>query len=201
MKNTQSEDLSQSLTSLSKFLLANQNNNEHGMNITMTHGFLYSMISSPCSILPTDWMFVIFGGLPKFQSIEQQQEIYTATLALHDAVNNQLLLGSKTNLFLWVDDGQIIDIYLADDKVIANFCSGYVKGYILDPILKEALMKLGEPSLSFFLALIKLAITPSDSNDRLNSGADEKNPETLVRNVDSDMRKTLQCIMAENYKN
>lgn len=176
------EDFLKDLITVDNFLASNKN--EFGMNITMVHGFLYSMISSPCMIMPSDWMFVIFGGIPEFESLKQHKEVDKAILALHDFVKEKLLLRSKDDLYVWGNNGQLISLEKASDMMLTEFCSGYVKGYLLDPILKNAFIKLPDLTLSFFLATIKL-------------GADSKGK--TRKNINDDMRKTLQGLLIENY--
>ena len=139
-------EVSQNLKSLSDFLAFNKTNNEFGMNATMFHGFLYALISSPIVIMPNDWMYVLFGGFPEFQSVEQQREVYESALALHGFVKLKLDAHEREGLLIWEDNAGEIDLMIASDSVLSDFCTGYVKGYLLDPVVKDTFIEL--PDLS-----------------------------------------------------
>jgi yecA family protein len=177
------DNLSQdAIALLSVFLIENKKKNENSMNINMVQGFLYALISSPCLIMPSDWMFVIFGGVPTFQSVEQNKKTITAILSLYNSIKNKLLFTNKKDLSLWLENGQNINLNDANNLMLFDFCSGYVKGYLLDPILRDTCLELPDLSFAFFLSLIKLAM---DKNTDL---------------INNEMKKALQGMIVENYK-
>lgn len=185
MQDNKTNDIAQDLMVLSNFLIENKNVNHHGMNITMTHGFLYSMIASPCIIMPSDWLFVIFGGFPEFKDVKQQEQIYVAALALHDFVKNRLTTATKADLCLWQPSGAMVNLKLATDATIVDFCAGYVKGYLLDPILKDSFADLPDLSLAFFLAVINVGTSTAEQTQK----------------IDNNMRETLCHMIVDNYTN
>ncbi len=179
-------DSSSKLAILGDFLIENKQRNEFGMNITMVQGFLYAIASAPCPISPGEWTVFIFGGIPEFQSMEQQKDIYEAALALYAYIESKLaLVDRKSDLFLWIKDGLAINLRLANNRHLIDFCSGYVKGYLLDPILKKTFADIPDLSLAYFMSIIKLA---ADNDKKLSD-------------IDEVMRKTLQHLMVENYLN
>lgn len=185
MQSEQTNDILQDLRLFSNFLTENSSRNQHGLNITMTQGFLYSMIASPCIIMPSDWLFVIFGGFPEFKEVKQQEQIYVAALALHDFVKNRLTTATKADLRLWRPSGTMVDLKSATDATIVDFCAGYVKGYLLDPILKDSFVDLPDLSLAFFLAVINVGTSTTEQEQK----------------IDNNMRETLGHMIVDNYTN
>ena len=103
--NEEKTDILLDVKILSDFLGINKNKNKFGMNVTMVQGFLYSLVTLPCLIMPSDWMYVIFGGFPEFQSTDQHEKTIAAILQLHNCIKDRLLLGNKADLFLWEEGG------------------------------------------------------------------------------------------------
>lgn len=198
MKNIKKEDILLDLTTLSNFLIENKIKNEHGMNITMVNGFLYSVVSSPCLIMASDWLFIIFGGFPEFQSVKQQEKVYAAALALYAYIANCLASNNKGDLSFWVNNGKTVDLNIASDSILVDFCAGYIKGYLLDPILKKIFSKMPDLSLAFFLAIVRLGVT-SGKNSGSSPFRSKKNKSTSQNIITEEMRKSLQYLIAENY--
>ncbi|CAL7959647.1 hypothetical protein GAMM_110029 [Gammaproteobacteria bacterium] len=179
------ESKTSKILALGDFLTESRYRNEFCMNITMTQGLLYAVASSPCLSMPSDWTALIFGGIPEFQSIEQQKDIYEAALALYAHIGSELALGhKKTDLSLWIEYGREVDLQTASNRQLIDFCSGYVKGYLLDPILRKTFADIPDLSFAFFISIIKLGTAKGKLSD-----------------IDEVMRKTLQHIMVENYLN
>jgi len=199
MKNIKKkEDILSDLVILNNFLIENKVKNKCGMNITMVNGFLYSLVSSPCLIMPSDWLFIIFGGFPEFQSVKQQEKVYVSALALHAYISNYLASHNKNGLSLWITDGKIVDLNMASDSVLVDFCSGYIKGYLMDPILKNLFSKIPDLSLAFFLAIVKLGVT-TEKDIKLSSFHFKKNKITPRGIINEKIRGALQYLIAENY--
>jgi len=184
-------NISQDLKVLGNFLIANKNKNNSGMNTTMFHGFLYAIISSPITIMPNDWLYVLFGGFPEFQSTKDQKEVYEAALTLYGFVKLKLNSHTRTDLLIWQDDGTEVDLMTATDPMLVDFCTGYIKGYLLDPVVKDTFVELPDLSLAFFLAIIKLG-TNTTKSTKVSS---EKSK------IDTSMRIALQNLMVENHIN
>jgi yecA family protein len=173
------------VVAFSDFLVESRYRNEFCMNITMVQGLLYAVVSSPCLVMPSDWTALIFGGIPEFQSIEQQKDMYETALVLYTRVESELALCDKrTDLLLWVEYGHKISLQTATNRQLVDFCSGYVKGYLLDPILRKTFADIPDLSLAFFISIIQLGAAKGKLSD-----------------IDEVMRKTLQHVMLENYLN
>jgi yecA family protein len=191
--NKKNDSILQSLKAFSDFSSENKNKNESSMSVTKAQGFLYSVVSSPCLVEPSDWVITVFSCIPEFESLEHQEKVIEAVLDLYNSIKERLSSHSKENMCLWGESGQIIDIDEASDYMLFEFCSGYIKGYVLDPILKDTFMDLPDLSLSFFLSVLKLC---ENKNTELNpavSGEEDK------RNITGKMRKAFQALLLDNY--
>jgi yecA family protein len=168
---------------LNNFLRTNKKENKNSMNITMAQGFFYALSSCPCIIMPTDWMLVLFGGIPIFSSIEEQKKISIVATNLYNFIVKNLLAKNKEQLLFWTNDGILIDITNATNHTIVDFCVGYIKGYLLDPIINNAITKTPDILLNFLLALIKL-------------GSKKNNIAISIEN-----KKMLELAITQNYEN
>jgi len=177
-ENKTQDNLNKNLLILNKFLLTNKN--KQAMNLTMVHGLLYSIASSPCLIMPSDWTLVIFGGIPSFESIKHQKTVIDAVLFLYDHVRNCLSSGNENKLLLWIDQNKPVDFVKTTNNSVVNFCSGYIKGYFLDPILMDTFNNIPDISLAFILSLIQLGSSNKES-------------------INDEMKKALRRVMLENY--
>ncbi|MEI8055355.1 MAG: UPF0149 family protein [bacterium] len=174
----------------SDFLAESRCSNNLCMNVTMAQGLLYAVVSSPCLIKPSDWTILLFGGIPEFQSIEQQKDIYEIVLSLYARIASELALGhKKTDLFLWTEHGRNVDLQEASSRQLVDFCSGYVKGYLLDPILRKTFADVPDASLAFFIYIIKLSAA-SGSVAGMNKD-----------DIDKAARRILRHVMVDNYLN
>ena len=165
----------------SEHLRANKEKNSFGMNIAMVQGFFCALLTLPCAIQPCDWLYVIFGGFSEFKSVEQQEKIMAIAMLLRKAVKDNLELGHKYNLSFWQAEG-MVQLNDASDLVLSDFCSGYVKGYLLDPVLQDVSEDLPDLSLAFFLAMVKVC--------------DKAEQKSSVNEI---MRQTLQGLIIDNY--
>lgn len=177
---------------LNDFLVKNKTKNKNGMGLAMIQGFFYATVSAPCILMPGDWLFVIFGGIPTFQTLEEQHAVYMAAIALHADVQKQLATQNKAHLKIWLDGGKLQGLAEVSDSVIVDFCSGYVKGYLLDPILQKTCLQIPDPAFAFIMSLIKIgSVNTAAAKDNANKKS----------NIDENIRKTLQIFLLDVYLN
>ena len=168
----------------SEYLRTNKEKNVVGMNIATVQGFFYALLTFPCAIQPCDWFYIIFGGFPEFKSVEQQEKIMAIAMLLRKSVKDNLELGHKYNLSFWQEE-KLVQLNDASDLVLSDFCSGYVKGYLLDPVLHEVSEEMPDLSFAFFLSIVKQC----DENAATGQSSD----------INEIMRQTLQGIIIDNY--
>jgi yecA family protein len=186
--NPKNDVILPSLKIFSDFLIDNKGKNKLSMDVTMVQGFLYAVISAPCFVVPNDWMIAIFGEIPEFESLEAQEKTITAVLDLYNSIENRLSSHSKDNMYLWGRSGQMISLDDASDRMMFDFCVGYTKGYLLDPMVKDLVVDLPDHFLLFFLSVIKLC---EERDGTETAVVDSK--------IDADTRNTLQHLLLENY--
>ena len=147
------------LITIRDFLADNRYKNPQSMTLPMLYGFLCAVASSPCFIFPADWQLVALGGAPNFNSDQQEAEIIATIGHLHNLVALELSRSSKIELYVWNDNEPskpFVGFSNANNSVFTEFSSGYIKGYLLDPILKKLAANRTDLSLSFFISIIKL---------------------------------------------
>jgi yecA family protein len=102
------------------------------LSITQVHGFLCAIATAPCTIMPSKYQPVLFGGNSEFQSIQQVKNILGIITALANSINSELKTEAPFVPLLW-DNNDIVDYHAASLELIGKWCDGYIIATKLDP--------------------------------------------------------------------
>lgn len=136
-------------TSLQTFL--DLDTHEEMMTYVQAHGYLTALSISPETIPDQEWLSILFGENPQFESDEQRKEIENALIGLKAQIARELSSEEEINMPCELDPGEDLD-----DSEINGWCMGFMEAVFLD---EEAWFSKSEEEISELLLPIMVGST------------------------------------------
>ncbi|WP_407644313.1 UPF0149 family protein [Entomomonas moraniae] len=136
-------------TSLQTFL--DLDTHEEMMTYVQAHGYLTALCISTETIPDQEWLAILFGENPQFQSDEQRQEIEKALIGLKAQISRELSSEEELTIPCELDPGEDLE-----DSEINGWCMGFMEGVFLN---EEVWFSKGEDEVSELLLPIMVGST------------------------------------------
>ncbi len=136
-------------TSLQSFL--DLDTHEEMMTYVQAHGYLTALCISPEVIPDQEWLTILFGENPQFESDEQRQEIENALIGLKAQISRELSSEEELTIPCELDPGESLE-----DSEINGWCMGFMEGVFLN---EEVWFSKGEDEVSELLLPIMVGST------------------------------------------
>ncbi|AWM79529.1 YecA family protein [Gammaproteobacteria bacterium ESL0073] len=136
-------------TSLQTFL--DLDTHEEMMTYVQACGYLTALCISPETIPDQEWLAILFGENPQFQSDEQRQEIENALIGLKAQISRELSSEEELTIPCELDPGEDLE-----DSEINGWCMGFMEGVFLN---EEVWFSKGEDEVSELLLPIMVGST------------------------------------------
>lgn len=136
-------------TSLQTFL--DLDTHEEMMTYVQACGYLTALCISPETIPDQEWLAILFGENPQFQSDEQRQEIENALIGLKAQISRELSSEEELTIPCELDPGEDLE-----DSEINGWCMGFMEGVFLN---EEIWFSKGEDEVSELLLPIMVGST------------------------------------------
>lgn len=136
-------------TSLQTFL--DLDTHEEMMTYVQACGYLTALCISPETIPDREWLAILFGENPQFQSDEQRQEIENALIGLKAQISRELSSEEELTIPCELDPGEDLE-----DSEINGWCMGFMEGVFLN---EEVWFSKGEDEVSELLLPIMVGST------------------------------------------
>lgn len=136
-------------TSLQTFL--DLDTHEEMMTYVQACGYLTALCISPETIPDQEWLAILFGENPQFESDEQRQEIENALIGLKAQISRELSSEEELTIPCELDPGEDLE-----DSEINGWCMGFMEGVFLN---EEIWFSKGEDEVSELLLPIMVGST------------------------------------------
>lgn len=103
-----------------------QDTHEEMMTYIQAHGYITALCICPTLIPENEWLDILFGENPQFNSDDQRQEIERALIGLKAQVLRSLSSEEEVNLPCNLDPGEELE-----DSEIHAWCIGFMEGVFL----------------------------------------------------------------------
>lgn len=139
-------------TSLQTFL--DLDTHEEMMTYVQAHGYLTALCISPEPTPDQEWLTILFGENPQFESDSQRQEIENALIGLKAQISRELSSEEELSIPCDLDPEDNLE-----DSEINGWCMGFMEGVFLN---EEAWFSKGEDEISELLLPIMVGSTLFD---------------------------------------
>lgn len=99
---------------------------EEMMTYIQAHGYLTALSICPAQIAENEWLELLFGENPEFDSAQQRQDIEQSLVALKNQILRTLSLEDEMTLPCDLDPGEELE-----DSEIHGWCIGFMEGVFL----------------------------------------------------------------------
>lgn len=124
------------------------------MTYIQAHGYLTALCISPEPTPENEWLNILFGENPQFESDEQRKDIEAALIGLKAQISRELSSEEEILIPCDLDPGEVLE-----NSEINGWCMGFMEGVFLN---EEAWFAKGEEEVSELLLPIMVGSTLFD---------------------------------------